>query len=464
MQSVFDNGGIIGQTMDFASTEQYVVDTYTGIVGYEDITVVGSVTGINGGTINLPAGTMQGDVVVVFHGSEVVPPSVPLNGYTEIIRYTTANPRMIIAYKVMSSTPDTTVSTSTNTSDLMTIVVVFRGVSVPYVTDGVASYTGTNVLTPNPITTTEPKSMVLIVPESGGSPGTITSYSTGFTEITQRTLSDTYDGMMGVAYKIQDTPGTVTPSACGFSTTASTERCWTLALKAKAIIGPVNTYGNYKNSGIWKLSSVIDSASIISSNIAQFISYSSVFVNSPNFTIDKPSSVSENDFLLFTGVAQTASDNVWSTPTGFTEVLDLVGRLVSYKTATASEPNTYSITDPTTSLSNNVDCALLCFRNASLDTVGVLGDAGMGTAIAPSITVSEDNSILLAIFTHNSTDDDILSVPQGFTTIYKRAAGDRPMVAIFYKFVNAGATGDVITENNVTYVGARGMLISIKTQ
>ena len=258
MQSVFDNGGIIGQTMDFASTEQYVIGSTYELIGYEDITVVGSVTDINGGTINLPAGTTTGDVVVVFHGAEVRVPSLP-SGYTEIISYTAANPRMMIAYKVMGSTPDTTVSVNADGADFMTIVVTFRGVDISSAIDGTASYTGTNVLTPNPITTTVNKSMVLIVPESGGYPGTITSYSTGFTEITQRTLSDTYDGMMGVAYKIQDTPDTVTPSACGFSTTSYTERCWTLALKPAEVYGWVDTYGNYKNSGIWKLSSVINS-------------------------------------------------------------------------------------------------------------------------------------------------------------------------------------------------------------
>jgi hypothetical protein len=142
----------------------------------------------------------------------------------------------------------------------MTVCVAFRGVdpSVIFDADTLPSLEETgngDTITPPTITTTTNNAWVLIVGELGGSPRTIDSWPTGYTEIVQRTLSDTYDGVIGVAYKNIVTAGLETPGAIDFNSNGTERRAATLALRPK-----INSvFGNQKNSGIWSLASVLES-------------------------------------------------------------------------------------------------------------------------------------------------------------------------------------------------------------
>lgn len=88
--------------------EQYEGD----LLGIE---VVGqsSIGGITNLTLTLPSGMVEGDVVLLFLGADVAMPSLP-SGWTNVNTYTVGTEYARFAYKVMGSTVDTTVSSTTS--------------------------------------------------------------------------------------------------------------------------------------------------------------------------------------------------------------------------------------------------------------------------------------------------------------------------------------------------------------
>lgn len=184
---------------------------------------------------------------------------------------------------------------------------------------------------------------------------------------------------------------------------------------------------------------------------------STEFTNLGSFSVGVMAGLTDGDLLLFTGVARTASSGVWAAPSGggWTEDVDDIGRGGHHKTA--SGESDWTVTNPMGS-GYELNCCFVDVKNAVFDVAGALGTSGISPE-APAITLAADDSILFAIFSHNTNNADI-TTPSGFTELYKMSQGNRPMVAVYYKTgVAAGNTGGVSTTSTSSL--ARGYLIGV---
>ena len=270
MQSVFDNGGIIGQTMDFASTEKYILSE-----SIDTITQIGSVGGgaVNGGSITLSLTSLnlqEGDVLIIMVGaadSGAEPPLLPTtSGVTMFGSYLYGNDSeditMEVGYYICGATPPTSMtSLSTGDADNSSVHIIqaYRGVDISSLPFLFTTATGINssYINPPAITTSVNNSVVVCVgAASESAPYVFTSTDlSGFHSYVGG--NDTYDGAGGMGYKEISTAGTFDAVQWSSSGSGSLQ-AWagmSIVLEPKTIIN----YGNYKNSGIWKLSSVINS-------------------------------------------------------------------------------------------------------------------------------------------------------------------------------------------------------------
>ena len=233
MQSVFDNGGIIGQTMDFASTEQYVLGTQTGTsepLGLSNSleTVSGQVDAWTQHNIDISSFS-KGQVYIVFR-------YVSGTSYTGDIQLDAINIDGTL-YSFESDSDGFTESASTNTTNYGSVT----WQAVP---------TGTSAGHWNR--------------DSGGTP----SGSTGRS-----------DAASGSYYVYAETSSGGNPNytfwlRSPLITLSDTATLSYYEARYGATIGTLDVfidvvdqgasilYGNYKNSGIWKLSSVINSIEI----------------------------------------------------------------------------------------------------------------------------------------------------------------------------------------------------------
>jgi hypothetical protein len=106
--------------------------------------------------------------------------------------------------------------------------------------------------------------------------------------------------------------------------------------------------------------------------------------------------------------------------------------------------------------SGTLQVILMAFRSCSYDVIGSVS-AASSTPVAPSITLTLSNSIVIATFSAtNSTAS--YSTPTDFTEIYDSGTG----IATFYKTrVAPGATGTVSSTAS-SGSGSRGFLIGLK--
>ncbi len=103
--------------------EQYVGETF-------GITVVGSssIGSVSSVTLNLPSGLQQGDLVLLFIGADGNTPTLP-SGWTNVNTYTIGSEYARFAYKVMGSTPDTSI-TATATGANAAGCIALRGIDI----------------------------------------------------------------------------------------------------------------------------------------------------------------------------------------------------------------------------------------------------------------------------------------------------------------------------------------------
>jgi hypothetical protein len=276
MESVNFNGGIIGVTMDFGATSQYVVGTtqVPGTISYvggrtQNVTTTGaitvSLTGLTGGLSTAP---IAGDLVLVVRHWAVNSDqtfTTSSGGWTKLVDlYTssTIHSNFGIFYKVMGVAPDTSIVLNGNGSTIESssiVVQVFRGVDAtsPFdVASTTASGTGT---IPNPpaITPTTANSIIVVAAgtsHNGGVDTFTASYLSNFRTV--GTDSSSFDSTAGVGW-VAWTSGAYDPAAWTHSQLTSatySNISVTMALRAASISTPV--FGNKKNSGIWNLQAV----------------------------------------------------------------------------------------------------------------------------------------------------------------------------------------------------------------
>jgi hypothetical protein len=159
-----------------------------------------------------------------------------------------------------------------------------------------------------------------------------------------------------------------------------------------------------------------------------------------SLTMNVPSGTTSGD-LMIAWLTKSGGSNTYTQPSGWTEVIDLGAAsrsfMVAYRVADVGEPANYTWTTPDTG--NNKAGNIITFRNAAYD---VTAGASTGTTVAPSRTVSANNSWLLLIGRSTRAGDN-LNYAAPVTTIVRDADNTIPESVVQYRVVNTGATGTV---------------------
>lgn len=280
-QSIYDNGGMIGVTLDFGDTDKYVIGTTTEratpvFVGAATdaepggtATYTFSLTSLTGGIASAP---QEGDVVIIVSGAgstSDVSMSMITAGYTELFEAyesDTVDTNLAVYYKVMGATPDTdvTINESGNAAFASAAIAhVWRNIDTSNPIDAYTTqFTGVNSAHANPpaVTTITENAVVLAIGASGNTGGSGTFIQGGDLEnFFTRGSNDTYDITLGVGSIATTSPTSVNPAA--FTTTFDNDTTFSwmsasVALKPKLVDVPI--LGNQKNSGIWSLNSVLE--------------------------------------------------------------------------------------------------------------------------------------------------------------------------------------------------------------
>jgi hypothetical protein len=115
------------------------------------ITFVGSATIQSNGSLSLPGGMQENDIVILLQASDSGTPAVP-SGYTSLFADTGGAPSCSISYKFMGPTPDTSVAISdwSAVNQECAIAYVMRGVNVGDPIDRVAASAADGTGDPDP--------------------------------------------------------------------------------------------------------------------------------------------------------------------------------------------------------------------------------------------------------------------------------------------------------------------------
>lgn len=128
--------------------------------------------------------------------------------------------------------------------------------------------------------------------------------------------------------------------------------------------------------------------------------------------VDKPTGTAQDDILV--AFAMTSSSNTWTAPAGWTEVLDTSGRGCFYKVAGASEGSNYTFTLGGLS---DLHVVILCYSDAIWQQIGSLSASLADPTVAPSITTTSDNTLVIDFVTRGSAAS--YTTPTGWTDIYE---------------------------------------------
>jgi hypothetical protein len=213
----------------------YVGGTTLGFAGTTSTTDV-SLTSLTGGTDSAP---LPGDLVVVYYSAPGAPPITINSGFTNLTRAgdTTS---LVVGYKFMGETPDTSVQVSQtfNTACAGTVVVhVFSGANTesPLDVAGTTSFSETTIIiNPPAITPVTPGAWIVAgggseSDEFGG------SYSSaGLSYFLSVGANDSIDSISGVGVYTSWTSGSYDPAAFTFSgadNTAYSYAAYTIAIR-----------------------------------------------------------------------------------------------------------------------------------------------------------------------------------------------------------------------------------------
>jgi len=225
---------LIGFGAGGAGDIQYVGGITGRKTGTSDTTL--SLTSLTGGIDSTARG---GDLVVAAYGLglDFGTPGDITSGYTEICNLFVSDTnalQFLVKYKVMTSTPDTTVTFGTTGASaengMAKAVAVFRGVNATPldVTSTTASSANSVLANPPSITPVTPGAWIVCVGGGGHNQGDGATFTNSellnFITIGANGGSD--DGLIGVGYKSDWTSGAFDPVAFGFSASNSTNYSW----------------------------------------------------------------------------------------------------------------------------------------------------------------------------------------------------------------------------------------------
>jgi hypothetical protein len=149
----------------------------------------------------------------------------------------------------------------------------------------------------------------------------------------------------------------------------------------------------------------------------------------PDLTLSTPAGVAADDVMIAHVVWHEHAPAGSVTAPGWTEIRldnsgDHVRQSVFYKVATGSEPSTYTFTD---TLDDWGSAAGVIAAYTGVDVTDPIvthsGQTGSGSSmIAPSVSIPESNTLLLALFVQFSEGD--ISPPTGMTERWELLAGE----------------------------------------
>lgn len=294
MESVFSNGGVIGATLDYKSTEQYVIsETYNRpTLVVNGVFLGGSYSSTNTFTFPSAITTVYapGDLMIVaFLGSDTNSDyglAATTAGWTELsdvyANSTSSDVQGALYYKIMGATPDTAlVVTSSGTEGSNTVqwgYQIWRGVNqtTPFdVTYSDASYqvinTAGSLPDPAPITPVTTNAAISVIAMAAHQiAGTSSAFTnTSLTGLANGTAGSSFNTTLGMGYYTGWVSGEFNPTAFTGITTASNQSsvAFTLAIRPTLSI----VYGNLKNSGIWNLESVFDATTPFYGNTVEYL-------------------------------------------------------------------------------------------------------------------------------------------------------------------------------------------------
>lgn len=290
MSNIFDNGGMIGTAMNFSSTDRYIVGTNVVVdtpeyVGGMVINTTGG-TGsfsvsfsLTGGIASVPS---TGDLVIICFGTTYPTTDLDLNitqwggsysgvSYTELIdgfANSTYDSQVYIGYAFMGPSVATGITfpnkSFTSSTDLLATIHVWRNIDTTQPIDAIAT---TNIRTSSGvplfygITTVTDKAVIISASYSSHSGGASAYYPATLSyNFIQGGGLASYDNTIGMSSYLMTTAGYTIPQPYTWTETDSTSYS---NISASVALRPTSTttivYGNYKNSGIWSLDSVLDS-------------------------------------------------------------------------------------------------------------------------------------------------------------------------------------------------------------
>jgi hypothetical protein len=335
-----------------------------------------SLTDLTGGLSAQPA---EGDVVLVFYaigssGATNRGPTVTTAGYTNLANLfsnDTYETSFSCNYKQMGATPDTSVVVSATTSASYggaIAIQVYRycdslfPIQAPANT---ATYLNTVRPTPPTITPWAIQSVAVLAGAGAHNGGNVSFSTTGLTSfISTGSPNVSADVSVGAGFRVINS-GSYSANQFTFPQTDATTFSAagiSVGLKPKPDT-VVPTFVSYRAAG---------SAS------------------GATIALVAPVDIQENDLLLLTISCQTSAQTIVSVPSGFVLVRSdgNAGDSITYtyrKTATASEPTSYSITQ--SSSSSRFSCVMSVFRNATtINTQGTAQSTAVSTQKALGIT------------------------------------------------------------------------------
>ncbi len=425
-----------------AATITYVGGYAVGVTSgtsSQTITFGGNLTG------GIASSASADDLVIVYYSvNNGIDLDLVVTGYVEVADLYSADSQdanLVVAYKVMGGTPDTTVTvsaTGASTSGGAIAIQVWRNVDTTLPLDVAAvTATGINSVLCNPPAITPSTAGAVIVAGGAGAYAAATNtYSssdlTGF--ISAGSANVTSDAVVGVGYKVW-TSGAFDPAAFTFSDTDSLAYSWaavTLALR------PV--YSGTKPTFI---------ASASTQNTAAGTS----------LVINKPTGTQAGDLMIaIMGTSNGAA--TWTGDTGWTEIVDQGASpnlRIAYKVAGSSEGSSYTFTSSAT-----LNCAgsIFTYRNAAYDAIGAITTT-TNTSTPTGPTAAAAFSMLIGCNLRANASYTI-TPPSSMTTRVTDSDVNAPSYAVADEYVIAGATGTRSFTSSGTGGTSSGILLTIK--
>jgi hypothetical protein len=189
----------------------------------------------------------------------------------------------------------------------------------------------------------------------------------------------------------------------------------------------------------------------------EFVAYSTGnSASGGTLTIAKPTGTINGD-LMIAFMGDGGGAGTWTMPAGWTEVYDQGASPdfgIAYKVA-SGEGASYDFVITQNAVKGG---SIVTYRDGRFDKMGATVH-NTSTLVAPSISVTEDSSILLAAYLKTGVSGSF-SVPAGMTLRASGTGGLAPCWGVFSEEVSSGATGS--RSSGTGGAASTGGLLAIK--